>query len=266
MLPSSASENSGAAGRTSALGVAVAVVLVAAGVVAMTFALAGPRSWHGLAVAASGAPPSPSRPKPYSLVPPLNPDWHAAVSTTRNAAFDVPPSWRVESATRVVGYRDIGPDRQTVVLSGTADYQQGACLGKDHRYTALAGVTGSPDPDLARAATDRARLWALGMFDAEDSAVTLSPPRALELRGRAAQHVTATVTKTQCAQSPRGVVHTVALAGNGPDAVVFVLGAELGAPGAVNEADLEPIALSIRPGGLVGAQCERGRPVVGTWC
>ncbi len=244
-------------------GISLAVALV------LVIITAGPRTLHGAAVAAP-APPMPAQPKPVSLIPPQVPDWQAAVSTTRNAAFDVPPTWQVKGPGWVYGYQ-IKQINIQVVFSGGAQYRDAVCgsAPSASKNSAIAGIAGSQIPDLAAAATRSAQLWAWGMFG-DDSAplppVTLTDPAPLAVNGIPAMRVTATVSRTNCSDGRSGILHAIALPGNrGGQPVIFVVGAEQGMPGAVSDADIQKILMSIRPAGLTPAQCDQGN-VVGTWC
>ncbi|WP_181723036.1 hypothetical protein [Nocardia gipuzkoensis] len=217
---------------------------------------------------AAPAPPTPAQSKPVSLIPPRVPDWQAAVSTTRNVAFDVPPTWKVKAPGWVIG-RQIEQINRGVSFRGGAQYHTAVC-GSDPsaEISAIAGTTGSFITELAAAATDSAQLWAWGMFG-EDTGplapVTLTDPSPLTVNGIPAMRVTATVSRTDCSDGRSGIVHAMALQGSRGQPVIFVVGAEQGMPGAVSDADMQKILMSIRPAGLTPAQCDQGN-VVGTWC
>lgn len=245
-----------------AAGVSLVVALV------LVIVTAWPRTFHGAAVTAP-APPTPAQPQPASLTAPQIPGWQAAVSTDRNAAFDLPPTWYVEGPGWVYGYR-IKQINMQIAFSGGAQYRHATCPS-DHSTnsnSAIAGVGGSAITDLAAAATDSARLWAWGMFSDDNAPlaqVTLTDPVPMTVAGKPAMAVTATVPKTYCADGRSGVLHAIALPGNRNQPVVLVVGAEQGIPDAASDADMQKMLTSVRPAGLTPAQCKRGN-VVGTWC
>lgn len=213
-------------------------------------------------VSASAAAPT-WGPRPNSLVPPQNPYWQAAVSTHRNAAFDVPPEWQVKAPGWLAGY-DVDQLGVTVRSLGPAEYTDGACGGASR--SAFAGVTGSSVPNLTAAAADAAHTWALGMFTRGTAdPVRLGAATALTVNGRPAQLVTATVPDTTCPDGRSGIVHAVALAGARGESVIFVVGADQGIPGAVGDSEMRQMIMSVRPAGLTATQCQR-EGIVGTWC
>jgi hypothetical protein len=77
--------------------------------------------------------------------------------------------------------------------------------------------------------------------------VTLTDPVPLTVNGKPAMEVTATVSRTYCSDGRSGVVHAIALPGNRGQPVVFVVGAEQGMPGAVSDADMQKMLMSVRP-------------------
>ncbi|WP_157978485.1 MULTISPECIES: hypothetical protein [Nocardia] len=242
-----------------AVSLAVALVLL--------IVTAGPRTVRGAAVAAP-APPLPAQPTQASLIPPQVPNWQAAVSTRRNAALDVPPTWRVEGPGWVFGYGIPELDVR-IAFDGGARYSNALCPGdQSAKHSAIAGIAGSPITDLTAAATDSARLWAFGMFGDDTTplpVIALSDPVPSTVNSRPAVRVTATVNRTSCSDGRGGVVHALALPGNRGQPIVFIVGAEQGMPGAATDADLQKMLTSARAAGLTPAQCDQGN-VVGTWC
>jgi len=215
----------------------------------------------------SSAPPAAEPPRVLSapLIPSQVPGWSAAVSTTRNAAYDVPPDWRPQAPGLVKGYQDAQRGLQ-MVMSGVAEHGSLRCPGEDRpQPDSWSGVTGQPTGDTAAAARALADLWAGGAYqeNGRRPVVRLSGPVSVTAGGRTGSHVTATVTKPagSCG-SPEATVHAVALPGNGGQSVVWVLMAD---SGTLADADLARVISSLRPAGLT-AKCDKAGTVVGSWC
>jgi hypothetical protein len=217
---------------------------------------------------ASPAPPPPPA-APAGLVPSQVPGWSAAVSTTRNAAYDVPPPWTPGTPSLVRGYQT--DDGTAIAMSGVAIYQTDAPspCPDDERYTlAWSGVSGAPTADPAAAARGLAELWT-GFYEPDNGSrpeATYGAPRPVTVNGQAGSHVITEVTVPSggCG-SPRKVIHTVAVPDGKGQAVVWVLLAERDVPGAVTDADVDRIIQTLRPAGLQQS-CDPSRNPVGSWC
>jgi hypothetical protein len=198
-----------------------------------------------------------------SLVPNKVPGWHAAVSTTRNAAYDVPVNWEFHSPGEIKGYRD--PDGTLTVMSGVAEHQAAPCPGESRPHAdAWAGVTGAPTADTDLAARALAKIWA-AYFRVDDKMpqVTVNPPAQTVVGGSKASYAIATVTKPAGACGVKtALVHTVALPGKNGQSVVWVLLADTDS---VPMGDVQTMLGSIRPAGLE-AKCDPARQAVGSWC
>lgn len=207
---------------------------------------------------------------PIALIPSQVPGWLAAVSTSRNAGYDVPPPWRPSSPSLIKGFEREG---DKVLMSGVAEYvvdQPSPCPGYEKKYVmAWSGVTGSRTADPAKAAREVAELWS--RYFAEDTGpqpgVTLSAAKPITAGAVAGQHVVGDVTMpTGSCGSARKVVHTVALPAKNPSQnVVWVLLAEAGIPDAVTDAQIDQMIPTLRPAGLE-AKCDPASPAVGSWC
>lgn len=201
------------------------------------------------------------------LIPSTIPGWLAAVSTSRNAAYDVPPPWKPESPGLVRGFE--GPNGEKVVMSGVAEVTREPCQGSDRPYTiAWSGVTGHESGNLAQAATQTAQRW-VGMFASDDGRqpqASVGQPVDVTANGGRASHVAVEldVPAGGC-NPPRGAVHAVAMPANNGQSVVWVLITDRDVAGAVTDADLSQMIASLRPAGL-GQKCENPGGTVGNWC
>jgi hypothetical protein len=208
------------------------------------------------------------------------PGWSAAVSTSRNAAYDVPPPWTADDAGRTRGYRS--KFGSAGLLSGTAVYQADApspCPGEDRYTLAWSGITGSASPDPAAAARNTAKAWIPYFEPAEgdgspyaDTRHLLQPrmtyrtPRPVTVNGQGGSHLTAdvTVSPEKCG-SRRKVMHVVAVPDGAGASLVWVLFAEQDVPGALTDADVDAIVATLRPAGLEH-ECAPEIRAVGSWC
>ena len=199
------------------------------------------------------------------LVPSVVPGWIAALSTTRNAAYDVPRSWVVSSPGRLKGFDDNAGTR--VLMSGVAEFMPDNCSGNWAR--AFAGVSGSRTSRLPDAAAETAQLWAK-RYSADDGRppqVHVGRAEPITVRGVAASHVATTVVVPvdgPC-DPPRAVIHTVALRGNGGQSVVWVLLADQDVADIAADADIRQMITTIRQAGMQ-QKCLPNGDIVGTWC
>jgi serine/threonine protein kinase len=217
---------------------------------------------------ANPAPPPPPAPL-AGLIPAQVPGWTAAVSTTRNAAYDVPPPWTASSPSLLRGFETA--DGTATTMSGVALYQTAdpSPCPDEERYTlAWAGISGSATADPAAAARELAELWTRS-FEPENGSnpeAAYGAARPVAANGHAGSHVTAEVTvESGTCGSPRKVIHTVAVPDGKGQSVVWVLLAERDVPGAVTDADIERMIQTLRPAGLQQS-CDPSRDPVGSWC
>jgi hypothetical protein len=242
-----------------------AVLVVAAAVATVVVATRGtgdpppPAVPVAAAVPASPAttPPTlvaPPPAVPISLIPSQVPGWLATVSTTRNAAYDVPPTWRPGSPGSIRGFHDDAGN--AVVLSGVAEHGSAPCPGStDPQMAAWAGTTGAPTADTARAARAMAGLWA-GYF-----ATDTAKPQT-----RIGQPSPVTVPGPDTCENPaRATIHTVAAPARNGQSLVWVLLVDDDIPDGVGDADVDQMIRSLRPAGLE-VKCDPSRVAVGTWC
>lgn len=202
-----------------------------------------------------------------------------AVSTSRNAAYDVPPPWTADGAGGTRGYRSTFGS--TGLLSGTAVYQAAGpspCPGEDRYTLAWSGITGSASPDPGAAARNVAKIWTPYFEPVEDGGpfvfrqtvtppqITYRPPRQVTVNGQVGSHLAAdvTVSPERCG-SRRKVMHVVAVPDGAGASLAWVLFAEQDVPGAVTDADVDAIVATLRPAGLEH-QCAPDIRAVGSWC
>ncbi|WP_327141135.1 hypothetical protein [Nocardia sp. NBC_01327] len=202
-----------------------------------------------------------------AVIPAVTPGWQTAYSVSRNAAYDAPADWKVPTPTTIVGFEGSG---LRAVMSGASTFNEKAC--GDYGPRAIAGVTGSKIADLAGAARDVADTWSkAATADNGDSnpQITLSSAETLTIQGRAAAHVTATITNqgaVDCKHTPSGVVHAIALTDNVGQAVVMVIYADQGVSDAATADTMRQMYTTVRPANLAHADCVQDQTVVGTWC
>ncbi|MEU6129097.1 hypothetical protein ABZ805_07980 [Saccharopolyspora sp. NPDC047091] len=241
-----------------ALCAAVAVVLVVV-VTAVVFGGSGgdDDARAGSAPAPTSAAPetsaatAPGTSAPTSAGPPpepLEPGWQAVPVPKRNAAYDVPPGWELQSPGSLVGFGETEDDPVTV--SGVALYQHGYCPDRSGSFRGLAGATARRGPDAAAIATDMARRFSELAYGA-DARIELTPPQPAVLPGGLPGHkVVATVFPAPAAcGSPSAVVNVLTTDGSGGTAVVHVAAADQEVPDAVTPDVLDRITASVRPAG-----------------
>lgn len=241
--------------------------------------LAGPppRPSAAPSTSTSPAPPPvqitatpPAATAPISLIPSTVPGWLAAVSTSRNVGYDVPPPWQPSSDDRIKGFELEGT---RALMSGVAEYTNGQaspCPGYEKKFIlAWTGVTGSRTADPATAAREVAQLWSRA-FEEETGpkpTVQVGPASPVTTAGGVAgQHVISSIAMPagSCG-SARKVVHTVALPSKNSQNVVWVLLAEADIPQSVTTAQIDQMITTLRPAGLE-AKCAKDAQTVGSWC
>ncbi|MCU1648315.1 MAG: hypothetical protein JWN03_8590 [Nocardia sp.] len=202
-----------------------------------------------------------------AVIPAVTPGWQTAYSVSRSAAYDVPADWKVPSPTTIVGFEGNG---LRAVMSGASNFNEKAC--GDYSPRAIAGITGSKIADLAGAARDVADTWskaATADSGNSNSTITLSAAETLTIQGRAAAHVTATITNqgpVDCKNTPSAVLHAVALTDKIGQAVVMVIYADQGVADAATADTMRKMYTTVRPANLAQADCKQDNVVVGTWC
>ncbi|MFC4942778.1 serine/threonine-protein kinase [Pseudonocardia sp. GCM10023141] len=206
---------------------------------------------------------------PVALIPSTVPGWLAAVSSTRNVGYDVPPPWKPQSPGLIKGFET---DTTRVLMSGVAINEADRpppCPGYDKKYVlAWSGVTGSPTTDPSAAAGEVARLWSHA-FDPDTGpqpTATIGAAALVTVAGKVGGHVVADIQMPagSCG-APRKAVHAVALPSKNGQNVVWVLLAERDVPGAVTDADISQMITTLRPAGLE-QKCDPAAKTVGSWC
>jgi len=206
-----------------------------------------------------------------ALLPATIPGWRGAYASSRNAAYDVPPSWTPTSPSSIRGFRT--DDGTGIVLGGIANLPlDSACTKGDPggvpQYKAWAGITGFPSADTAAGATEMAKRW-LGWFSSDDgkqAGARPGPAQPLTVGGRAGSHVAVEIRDNPrggC-ETPHAALHVLAVPDGRGQSVVLVVLADLDAPGAVTPAEIDQILTTLRPAGQQAA-CKDGN-ATGTWC
>jgi hypothetical protein len=227
---------------------------------------AAPQPAAGTSAVPTITPAAPPSAIVVGAVPSRIEGWLAAVTTTRNAAYDVPPTWTPGSPDLVKGFEQ---GAQTAVLSGIAEIQNEPCAGADLPHVPVwAGITGADPADSAEAADLLAQIWVL-YFQADGGPVpgsTIGAPTPVTIAdGVAASHVVTVVdvpTPGPCG-TPRAVIHTVAAPSTDGKSVVWVLLADRDVPDTPPDAEIGQIISTLRPAGL---PCDPERNAQGSWC
>lgn len=256
-------------GRAAALKIALFVTIPVVLIVAVVLlAVIGVRSLGSQAKkhVASGAtdPPSPSAPAATTNPPTPTPSptkaptkpkvagWWPVVHAKRGIAYDVPHDWEVETPTTIVGFEDVGKNRETLTMSGAAEYASGYCTNDDSGvWRAVSGVAAAPKsgslPAITKAA---AESWG-GVYDDPDSGVhavaDAGPAKPLRIKGAKAYHSRVKVTATggdACA-AHAALVDVVAVRGPHSNGI-FVLAADQGDKPDEDRGTLNKIVKSVR--------------------
>ncbi|MEV6503874.1 hypothetical protein [Streptomyces prunicolor] len=129
---------------------------------------------------------APASPEPHSsgTERPTIPGWKVVVNPKWGTAFDVPPDWKIESPSALIGYEDSSVDyddpanwgKSIVVMSAPAIFRENWCLSdgdKDGRMDntglAMAGTKGSQgSKSTAEVAVGLADLWVYGGYTQPD--------------------------------------------------------------------------------------------------
>jgi hypothetical protein len=207
-----------------------------------------------------------------ALLPSTIPGWRAAYASSRNAAYDVPPSWAPSSPSSIRGFRDDAGNG--IVLSGIAALSLDEPCTKGEpggvpQYKAWAGITGFPSADTAAAARELATRWLDWFSSDDDKKKTAARPGPAETRtvgDRTGSHVAVEIRDNPqggCA-SPHATLRVLAVPDGKGQSVVLVVLADLDAPGAVTPAEIDQMLTTLRPAGQQAA-C-RDNKATGTWC
>jgi hypothetical protein len=199
----------------------------------------------------------PERPDPV-----VSPDWQVQTIENRHNAFDVPPDWELGSETYMVGYEDTRGGSQTegdplVMMSAVSTYMDDWCPESEYgvSWRAVAGTKGGQGATgTEEAAQDEARNWALAAYDQEQQGtLEVSPPEPFESdHGITGHTVTATVTgvpddpENECGTFD-GKVVTVSYLDVNNDLATWVLVADTGFEGALDDETIELMMNSLRP-------------------
>lgn len=200
------------------------------------------------------AGPTPGAPIPTILAPSV-PGWLPVRSTTRAAAYDVPPTWSVASEGTYLGFEDPATHKPRVVSTGAAQSGVDACgPNTSIGYSVLRHDDG---PDLASSSLDNAGAWADAAFrDDADKAPKLtphSPEPITTLAGEQAVVVridAVTASPTGGCHATTGTVYAVAAGGYGGElgpVVVLVAITVTGVPGEVPDGQLRQMLTTLRP-------------------
>lgn len=256
-------------GRAAALKIALFVTIPVVVIIAMILlAVIGIRSLESSVKkhVASGLtdPPSPSAPAattnpptptPSPTTAPAKPKvagWWPVVHAKRGIAYDVPHDWEVESADTIVGFEDVGKHKETLAMSGAAEYAAGYCTNDDSGvWRAVSGVAAAPKsgslPAITKAA---AESWG-GVYDEPESGIhavaDAGAVRPLRVKGAEAYHSRVTVTATGGDACAAHAALVDVLAVRGPHSNgIFVLAADQGAKADEDRATLNKIVKSVR--------------------
>lgn len=235
-----------------------AIALVSLGVVAVLVFVTvvvltanGGNDDNGNHVAQSSTSPAPtsSATEPVSTASPVVPDWQVMEVPRRNARYDVPRTWSLESPDNIVGFGE--PD-DAFTLSGVALYQRGFCPGSPNSYRAIAGATARRGPDDTTVANEALRKFAETAYtvNGQPPEIVPSHPQKVSLSGgREGVLINATLAipnPGEC-DSPSVAVSLLAAQNDGNASVVFVVASDQGIPDAVSPTDQRQIVQSFRP-------------------
>jgi hypothetical protein len=194
--------------------------------------------------------------------PVVSPDWQVQTIENRHNAFDVPPDWELGSEGYMVGYEDTREDSDTegealVMMSAVSTYMDDWCPESEYgvSWRAVAGTKGGQGATgTEEAAENEARNWALAAYDQEQrGTLELSPTEPFESDyGISGHTVTATITgvpedpENECGTFD-GKVVTVSYLDLNNDLATWVLVADTGFEGALDDETIEQMMMSLRP-------------------
>lgn len=235
------------------VGLSVLTLLVVAALVGI-----GDQTGQSVVSALPTATSFPALPPPITQprlpVAPTVQGWQGVGVAKYHVAYDVPPTWKVETPGTIVGYDD--PQGQPlVVMGGVSTYKEGFCAGRRYSYRAHVGFTRSDRSDPVQAARQTVQDWADAGYSDKQAGGTaqldLGRATAVRVGGGA---ITATeVTGRVTVQQPKDcdansvAVTGVAMALPGGGLVVCVVEADQDVPDALPAADLAKIIATIRP-------------------
>ncbi|MGU3292828.1 hypothetical protein [Williamsia sp. M5A3_1d] len=218
------------------------------------------------------APPSSAEPSspdsgdsdqcPTPSAGPATPAGWKTVTGKRGLAYDVPPTWTVQSCGTVIGWEKKCADGPFGVcpirtMSGAATLESPAC---PKSTLADAGLPGASDTsDIVQAVRDESALVA-DIYTSDSGRVPrvqLSAPRRFRVGGADAVQVVASVTgiETTPCQGPTALHSMVATTVSGqPGSVMFVIALPQGMAGAVAPAVGDQMVATLRRvgGGMPG--------------
>ena len=244
------------------------VVLVSAGGVGIYLWLADPVEPKAVPVAspqstspATSAAPSTSesqtrtRTTEESAVPdvkPTIPGWQPVADPRTSIAYDLPPGWKVESPSVLVGFEDESGPRVAMHAVGT--YQYEACPDVSGSYRGRTGIWGDPmkDIDPRDAAEVGARLWATAAAEVPKDDPSVPRPQAKRITlasGLQAWKATITITPPDGACSAPEVKFTTVsfIPPTADGAVLFVMYNDQGVPDALPGEAADKIISTLRP-------------------
>jgi hypothetical protein len=194
--------------------------------------------------------------------PVVSPDWQVQTIENRHNAFDVPPGWEVGSEDHMVGYEDGRAGSGTaggalVMMSAVSTYRDGWCPEAEYgdSWRAAAGTKGGQGATgTEEAARHEARTWALAAYDQDQrGTLEVSGPEPFE-SGHGITGHTATATVTGVPDDPGnecgtfdGTVVTVSYLDLNHDLATWVLVADRGFDGALDDETIELMMNSLRP-------------------
>ncbi len=205
---------------------------------------------------ATSAPPTPAPTPAPGVVPvvidPVVPGWNVVRSVNRAAAYDVPPTWTVQSESTIIGFEDDAGNR--VASTGAATSGEDVC---GDGALALAVVRHDEGTDLAAASRFQAEQWAdLAYRDDADArpALTTGPPETITTAAGRPATVVEVTAALGAPTGPCGITTGTVFAASatgftgelGPT-VVLVVVADVGVPGAVPESEIRQVLSTLRP-------------------
>lgn len=184
---------------------------------------------------------------------PKIPGWHVVTAPKVGLAYDVPPSWKVDSPATIIGFTDQAGN-PVVGMSNAATYLSGYCPANSGSTRGGAGVTTAQTTDPAQAASDAAKAWGNAGYNAADGTppvIAPAQPQATTVLGvvGALVHDTLTMIKTTSCDPTGAEIDVVAWPLKAPQSGcgLFILYADQGTPDSADVADLIRIVSSLRP-------------------
>jgi hypothetical protein len=263
--------------------VVLATAVVAAGVITGVVVLGGDDGTSGTRAGGDGSPApeeeptdgtterwDPNDPRRGVLRVPdpvVAPDWQVQTIENRHNAFDVPPeSWTTGEEGSMVGYEDSTGEgggeenpfgNPLISMSAAATYQDGWCTEATSgaSWRAVAGTKGGQGATgTEQAAHNEARAWATAAYDQEGlGQLEVTDAEPFESDHGIVGH-TSRATVTGVPDDPEhecgtwdGKVVTVSYLDLNNDLATWVLVADTGFEGELDDATIEQIMNSLRP-------------------